>query len=58
MVYDYASSTATVTDLAEPHPMHYDLCTEHAGRLSVPKGWTLTDRRMGNVVPIFPRAAS
>ena len=26
--------------------MHHDLCERHAGRLSVPRGWTLVDRRV------------
>ncbi|MQA10109.1 MAG: DUF3499 family protein [Pseudonocardiaceae bacterium] len=40
LTYAYADSTAVVGPLAtscEPHS--YDLCAEHAGRLTVPKGW-------------------
>jgi hypothetical protein len=32
--------------------MQYDLCAEHTERLSVPKGWSLVDRRIGNVVDL------
>ena len=40
LTYVYADSTAVVGPLAtyaEPHS--YDLCEEHAGRLTVPRGW-------------------
>ena len=30
---------------AERDPHNYDLCERHAGRLSVPNGWQLDDRR-------------
>ncbi|HLT16053.1 MAG TPA: DUF3499 family protein [Acidimicrobiales bacterium] len=46
LVYDYAAQAAWVDPLdAEPHPMHYDLCGEHADNLRVPQGWTYQDRR-------------
>lgn len=40
LTYAYADSTAVLGPLApyvEPHS--YDLCTAHAGRLTVPRGW-------------------
>jgi hypothetical protein len=40
LTYAYADSTAVVGPLAtaaEPHS--YDLCSEHALRLTAPKGW-------------------
>jgi hypothetical protein len=40
LTYVYADSTAVVGPLAafaEPHC--YDLCDEHAGRLTAPRGW-------------------
>ncbi|MDN5669110.1 DUF3499 domain-containing protein [Arthrobacter russicus] len=40
LTYVYADSTAVLGPLAtyaEPHS--YDLCTLHAGRLTVPRGW-------------------
>jgi hypothetical protein len=40
LTYDYHDSTAVLGPLAtyaEPHG--YDLCAEHAERLSVPRGW-------------------
>lgn len=58
LTYDYAAQTATVDHLATPHPMQYDLCAEHAGRLSVPRGWVLVDRRVGVVAALRDRIAS
>lgn len=58
LTYDYAASTATIDHLAPSHPMQYDLCTEHTERLSVPNGWSLVDRRIGNVVDLHGRIAS
>jgi hypothetical protein len=40
LTYVYAESTAVLGPLstfAEPHS--YDLCSEHAARLTVPRGW-------------------
>ncbi|WP_243697260.1 DUF3499 domain-containing protein [Aeromicrobium phragmitis] len=40
LTYDYGDSVAVLGPLAtyaEPHS--YDLCTEHASRLSAPRGW-------------------
>jgi hypothetical protein len=40
LTYVYADSTAVVGPLAtyaEPHS--YDLCEQHAGRLTAPRGW-------------------
>lgn len=40
LTYDYGDSVAVLGPLAtyaEPHT--YDLCAEHAGRLSAPRGW-------------------
>lgn len=46
LTYDYARSQVWLDDLlVEPDPHHYDLCPTHAGRLSVPQGWRLEDRR-------------
>ena len=42
LTYVYADSMAVLGPLslkAEPHS--YDLCTTHADRLSVPKGWSV-----------------
>lgn len=40
LTYAYADSTAVVGPLAtHPEPHSYDLCEEHAMRLTVPKGW-------------------
>ncbi|QAY68883.1 DUF3499 domain-containing protein [Xylanimonas protaetiae] len=40
LTYVYADSTAVLgplAQLAEPHS--YDLCADHAGRLTAPRGW-------------------
>jgi len=42
LTYVYADSTAVVGPLAtyaEPHS--YDLCEQHAGRLTAPRGWEI-----------------
>ena len=47
LTYDYASRTAWVEHLNdEAHPMRYDLCSDHADALTVPRGWALQDRRV------------
>lgn len=47
LVYDYAGRSAWIEALdLESHPMHYDLCAEHADHLKVPQGWTFEDRRV------------
>lgn len=47
LVYDYGARRVLLDDLnPEAHPMHYDLCTDHADALKVPSGWTLEDRRV------------
>lgn len=54
LTYVYADSTAVVGPLAtyaEPHS--YDLCEEHALRLTVPKGWEVV-RHEGKFDPPSP----
>jgi hypothetical protein len=42
LTYVYADSTAVVGPLATAHEPHtYDLCAEHAKRLTAPRGWEL-----------------
>ncbi|MFM8268464.1 MAG: DUF3499 family protein [Ilumatobacteraceae bacterium] len=44
--YHYGRSLVWLDDLhAERDPHCYDLCERHTGRLSVPNGWRLEDRR-------------
>lgn len=44
--YQYARSVAWLDELAADRDPHsYDLCERHTGRLSVPNGWRLEDRR-------------
>jgi hypothetical protein len=54
LTYVYADSTAVVGPLAtyaEPHS--YDLCEEHAGRLTAPLGWEVVrlDGEPGAMLP-------
>lgn len=56
LTYAYADSTAVVGPLAtsdEPHS--YDLCEEHAMRLTAPKGWEVV-RHEGAFAPPEPTA--
>lgn len=42
LTYVYADSTAVVGPLAtQAEPHSYDLCTNHAHRLTAPRGWEL-----------------
>lgn len=44
--FQYARSTAWLDELTpEREPHCYDLCDQHAGRLTPPSGWRLEDRR-------------
>ena len=44
--YDYQARITWLRGLApQTHPMAYDLCTPHADKLTVPRGWRLEDRR-------------
>jgi hypothetical protein len=53
LTYDYAGRRAWLDDLDDDHDPHaYDLCTEHADRLTVPRGWACDDRRSA-VRPLF-----
>lgn len=53
LTYDYSSGTVWIDLLTdEAHPMTHDLCSRHADRLSVPRGWLLQDRR-ASVAPLF-----
>lgn len=46
LTYDHRARSGWLDALAsEAHPMSYDLCSGHADALSVPRGWTLDDRR-------------
>jgi len=52
LAYDYSNRSAWVDRLSQdPHPMTHDLCDRHVGSLSVPRGWSLEDRRV--VEPLF-----
>ncbi|WP_188037394.1 DUF3499 domain-containing protein [Actinotalea sp. JY-7885] len=54
LTYVYSDSTAVLgplAQLAEPHS--YDLCGEHAGRLTAPRGWEVV-RLTPEFVPSGP----
>ena len=54
LTYVYSDSTAVLgplAQLAEPHS--YDLCSEHAGRLTAPRGWEIV-RLTPEFVPSGP----
>lgn len=57
LTYGYADQTAVLgplSTLAEPHT--YDLCAEHAERLTVPRGWDVVRLAFDPTPP--PAAAS
>ena len=46
LTYQYARSSVWLDDLSlERDPHSYDLCDQHANRLTAPSGWHLEDRR-------------
>lgn len=46
LTYHYGRSQVWLDDLSVDRDPHaYDMCERHAGRLSVPTGWMLDDRR-------------
>lgn len=55
LTYVYADSTAVLGPLATyPEPHCYDLCSEHAQRLTVPRGWQVLRLEL----PDAPRLAA
>ncbi|HVA61316.1 MAG TPA: DUF3499 domain-containing protein [Mycobacteriales bacterium] len=53
LTYVYADSTAVVGPLAayaEPHC--YDLCDEHASRLTAPRGWEVVRLPLADGLPV------
>jgi hypothetical protein len=46
LTYVHGAATAWLDRLADDRDPHaYDLCERHAGRIGVPRGWQLVDRR-------------
>ena len=46
LLLHYADRQARIVDLVpEPDPNLLDLCAEHAGRLTPPIGWVISDDR-------------
>jgi len=55
--YEYGRSLVWLDDLhPERDPHSYDLCERHTGRLSVPNGWRLEDRR-SRIMVVFAASA-
>jgi hypothetical protein len=54
--YDYRSRMVWLDEDVEPGPSRYDLCLTHAGRLRVPDGWRLIDRRHAAIAIPSPAA--
>jgi len=47
LTYVYAAQQALVEPLAPAHEPHcYDLCREHAARLTAPRGWEVVRREL------------
>lgn len=61
LTYDPVGCEVWLDDLAERVGRHQEICTLHAERLTVPRGWTLSDRRSDEptmfVAPVAPVAA-
>ena len=58
LTYQYGRAVVWLDDLlGERDPHAYDLCDRHAGRVSVPNGWRLEDRRERVLVSFAPRLA-
>lgn len=52
--YHYGQSQVWVDHLwPEREPHVYDMCEHHIGRLSVPQGWHLDDRRRGRLAGLM-----
>lgn len=58
MTFDYAEQAVWLEELESDaeRGRGYAFCTEHADRMTPPRGWTLTDRR--NVTRLFSPADS
>jgi len=58
LTYQYGRALVWLDDLVSDRDPHaYDLCDRHAGRLSVPNGWRLEDRRPMRLMTIASRLA-
>jgi hypothetical protein len=53
LAFEYSRGVAWLRDLdRERDPHCYDLCEQHANRVSVPSGWSLEDQRRLRLVAI------
>jgi hypothetical protein len=54
LTYQYGRAQVWLDALSVDRDPHgYDLCAAHAGRLSVPVGWHLLDRREASAVALL-----
>lgn len=53
--YHYEVSTVWLDDVDPAERAPFELCTDHADALSVPRGWELDDRR-SRTQPLFSPA--
>ena len=58
LVFQYAVRKVWLDDLGEAQPYKIDLCSRHADRLCVPRGWTGDDRRAVAAAPVAAPVAS
>ncbi len=56
--FEYATRRVWLDDLGEPEPYKIDLCSRHADRLCVPRGWSGDDRRTVGAPPVSTAVAS
>ena len=55
LTFDYAQQRAVLAPLAsEPDPGGYDLCAQHAERLSAPRGWEVQSIGGPDLLPPSP----
>ena len=54
--FRYAQQMVWIDDLhVEDSPANHDLCTGHADRTRPPRGWELSDRRVGGLSVLEPQ---
>ncbi len=58
LVFQYTARMVWLDDLGEPQPYKIDLCSRHADRLCVPRGWSGDDRRTAVAPPVSTPVAS
>lgn len=56
LTYEYATRRVWLDDEPGGPGDRWGMCAEHAGRLTVPQGWTAVDRRVARRPPAVPPA--